>query len=199
MYLEKFFLNTCYMSLYSNNYSSNDYKKQHSLLNLDAKYNGRVNVIEPENPDIRFQMYEKVAVKNKATEYREALTGEWENNLLAKVFFSQGNAQIVQNGLRAGVYEMSKNQYVIPPQNMDALKIIMRNIYLQYAQHYAKDVTGQVERLNELVLSQCVPMIYNETVGYMKYLQDQSTLVVPLDVPMHHDRNYKQLELKPWF
>ena len=199
MYLEKFFLNTCYMSLYSNDYSSNEYKKQHSLLNLDAKYNGRVNVIEPENPDIRFQMYEKVAVKNKATEYREALTGEWENNLLAKVFFSQGNAQIVQNGLRAGVYEMSKNQYVIPPQNMDALKIIMRNIYLQYAQHYAKDVTGQVERLNELVLSQCVPMIYNETVGYMKYLQDQSTLVVPLDVPMHHDRNYKQLELKPWF
>jgi len=187
------------MSLYSNNYSSNDYKKHHSLLNLDAKYNGRVNVIEPENPDIRFQMYEKVAVKNKATEYREALTGEWENNLLAKVFFSQGNAQIVQNGLRAGVYEMSKNQYVIPPQNMDALKIIMRNIYLQYAQHYAKDVTGQVERLNELVLSQCVPMIYNETVGYMKYLQDQSSLVVPLDVPMHHDRNYKQLELKPWF
>lgn len=187
------------MSLYSTNYSSNDYKKHHSLLNLDAKYNGRVNVIEPENPDIRFQMYEKVAVKNKATEYREALTGEWENNLLAKVFFSQGNAQIVQNGLRAGVYEMSKNQYIIPPQNMDALKIIMRNIYLQYAQHYAKDVTGQVERLNELVLNQCIPMIYNETVGYMKYLQDQSTLVVPLDVPMHHDRNYKQLELKPWF
>lgn len=199
MYLEKFFLNTCYMSLYSNEYSSNDYKKNHSLLNLDAKYNGRVNVIEPENPDIRFQMYEKVAVKNKATEYREALTGEWENNLLAKVFFSQGNAQIVQNGLRAGVYEMSKNQYVIPPQNMDALKIIMRNIYLQYAQHYATDVTGQVERLNSLVLSQCVPMVYNETVGYMKYLQDQSSLVVPLDVPMHHDRNYKQLELKPWF
>lgn len=199
MYLEKFFLNTCYMSLYSNDYSSNDYKKNHSLLNLDAKYNGRVNVLEPENPDIRFQMYEKVAVKNKATEYREALTGEWENNLLAKVFFSQGNAQIVQNGLRAGVYEMSKNQYVIPPQNMDALKIIMRNIYLQYAQHYATDVTGQVERLNNLVLSQCVPMVYNETVGYMKYLQDQSSLVVPLDVPMHHDRNYKQLELKPWF
>ena len=187
------------MSLYSNEYSSNDYKKHNSLLNLDAKYNGRINIIEPENPDIRFQMYEKVAVKNKATEYREALTGEWENNLLAKVFFSQGNAQIVQNGLRAGVYEMSKNQYVIPPQNMDALKIIMRNIYLQYAQHYATDVTGQVERLNNLVLSQSVPMVYNETVGYMKYLQDQSTLVVPLDVPMHHDRNYKQLELKPWF
>ena len=26
------------------------------------KYNGRVNVLEPENPDIRFQMFEKVGV-----------------------------------------------------------------------------------------------------------------------------------------
>ena len=187
------------MSLYSNNYSSNDYRKNNSILNLDQRYNGRVNIMEPDNPDVRFQMYERIAIKNKATEYRESLTGEWENNLLAKVFFSQGNMQIVQNGLRAGVYELSKNQYVIPPQNIDALKILMRNIYLQYAQHYADNVTQQVERLNDLVLKHCVPLVYNETVGYMKYLQDQSSLVVPLDVPMHHDRNYKQLELKPWF
>jgi hypothetical protein len=33
----------------------------------------------------------------------------------------------------------------------------------------------------------------------LKYLQDKSTLVVPLELPQHHDREYKQLELKPWF
>ena len=164
-----------------------------------GKYNGRVNIIEPMNPDARFQMTERIAIKNNATEYREALTGEWENNVLAQVFFSPANAQIIQNGIRAGVYNLSNQQFVIPPQNMDTLKTIMRSIYLQYAEHRETDVTGQVERLNQFVWDYAVPSVYGETMGYMKYLQDQSSLVVPLSLPMHHDRNYKQLELKPWF
>jgi len=162
------------------------------------KYNGRVNIIEPENPNIQFQMFEKVAVKNKATEYRGALSGTWENNVLAQVFFSAGNIQIIQNGMRAGVYAMSGDKYVIPPQNLDALKIVMRSIYLQYAKHYATDITKQVEELNKLVLDYCVPFVYNESHAYMKYLQDQSSLVVPLNLPLQHDREYKQLELKNW-
>jgi hypothetical protein len=53
--------------------------------------------------------------------------------------------------------------------------------------------------LNKLVLDYAVPTVYNETMGYLKYCQDQSTLVVPLELPRHHDREYKQLELKQWF
>ena len=168
------------------------------ILSLE-KYNGRVNIIEPENPDIQFQMFEKIAIKNKTTEYREALIGEWENNVLAQVYFSVENIQIVQNGLRAGVYQMSDNHYLVPPQNIDTLKIIMRSIYLQYAKHYATDITKQVEELNKIVLDYAVHSVYNEAHGYMKYLQDQSSLVVPLELPQHHDRQYKQLELKNWF
>ena len=168
------------------------------ILNLE-KYNGRVNIIEPENPEIQFKMFEKIAVKNKTTEYREALIGEWENNLLAEVYFSSGNIQIIQNALRAGVYEMSNKKYTIPPQNIDTLKIIMRSIYMQYAKHYAQDITKQVEDLNRLVLDYAIPSVYNEAHGYMKYLQDQSSLVVPMELPQQHDRQYKQLELKNWF
>ena len=180
--------------------SNPDYSinSDNKILNL-IKYNGRVNIIEPENPDIQFQMFEKIAVKNKTTEYREALIGEWENNVLAQVYFSAGNIQIVQNALRAGVYEMSEQKYVIPPQNMDTLKIIMRSVYMQYAKHYATEITKQVEELNTLVLDYEIPSVYNEAHGYMKYLQDQSSLVVPLELPQHHDRQYKQLELKNWF
>jgi len=166
---------------------------------IDMKrYNGRVNILEPESPEVAFQMFEKVAVKNKATEYRGALAGTWENNVLAQVFFSVGNIQILQNGMRAGVYAMSNNKYVIPPQNIDALKIVMRSIYLQYAKHYVENITRQVEELNKLVLDYCVPFVYNESHAYMKYLQDQSSLVVPMALPQHHDREYKQLELKNW-
>lgn len=162
------------------------------------QYNGRVNIIEPSSSNIQFQMQERIAVKNKTTEYREALTGTWESNVLAQVYFSAGNIQIIQNGLRAGVYAMSNNQYLIAPQNMDTLKIIMRSIYLQYAEHYETDITGQVERLNKIVLDYAIPSVYGEAVSYVKYCHDQSTLVVPLELPKQLDREFKQLQLKKW-
>lgn len=164
------------------------------------RYNGRVNIISQSDPTIVFKMQERIALKNKATEYRSALSGnDLEDNILARVFFSMENIQIIQNGLRAGVYEMSNHAIVIPPQNIDQLKIIMRSTYLQYAQHYEDNIKGQVEQLNCLVLQYAVPTVFGEAQGYLKYMQDQSTLVVPLDIPKHHDRQYKQLELKPWF
>jgi hypothetical protein len=163
------------------------------------KYNGRVNILEPEDPDVRFRMFEKIAAKNKSVEYRDALEGNWEHNVLAQVYFSAENMQIIQNALRAGVYAMSNNAIIVPPQNIDALRVIMRSTYLQYAQHYPTNITQQVEQLNTYVLDYSVPFVFNEAVAYKKYLQDQSTLVMPLQHPEHHDRQYKQLELKPWF
>ena len=176
----------------------NDINSNSMIINMD-KYNGRVNLIEPESPDAVFKMQERLAVKNKATEYREALGGVLESNVLADIYFSADNIQIIQNGLRAGVYEMSDNKFIVAPQNIDTLKIIMRSIYLQYAEHYKDNITGQVERLNKLVLDYAIPTVYNEAVGYMKYRIDQSTIAMPLQIPQNHDRQYKQLELKNWF
>lgn len=163
------------------------------------KYNGQVNLMEPEDDTVRFRMFERIAIKNKATEYRNPLEGVWEDNLLARLYFSQENIQILQNGIRAGVYRLSKQKYVVPPQNIDALKIIMRSIYLQYAKHSPNDITGQIAELNDLVWDYAIPFVYNESVAYMKYVQDQSTLVMPLAREVRPDREYKQLELKPWF
>jgi hypothetical protein len=165
-----------------------------------SRYNGRVNIMENPDPHVVFKMQERIALKNKATNYSSALAGnDWEDNMLARVFFSAENIQILQNGLRAGVYKMSKNKIVIPPQNIDQLKIIMRSMYLQYAEHHPDNIRQQVERLNKQVWDYVVPTVYNEAVGYTKYMQDQSSLVMPMDLPLHHDREYKQLELKPWF
>jgi hypothetical protein len=174
-----------------------DYNSTNKIIDMD-KYNGRINIIEQPSSDAQFKMQERLAIKNKTTEYREALDGVWETNVLSQVFFSAANIQIIQNGLRAGVYNKSNKKFVIGPQNIDTLKIIMRSIYLQYAEHRETDITIQVERLNELVWDYAIPTVYNEAVGYAKYCQDQSTLVVPLEIPRHHDREYKQLELKPW-
>jgi len=163
------------------------------------RYNGRVNIVmAEEDPETRFRLHEKIATKNKASNYFESLNGSWEWNVLAQVYFSAENIQIVQNGIRAGVYKMSDGKYNVPPQNIDVVKIIMRSVYMQYAEHYPKDITGQVVRLNQLVLDYAVPNVFNEAVAYFKYVQDQSTLVVPLELPNQHDRTYKQLEPNPW-
>ena len=169
---------------------------ENSILPPEA-LNGRVNIIDiPHN--VLFDMKEKVAVKNKASEYREPLAGIIEDTVLSKVFFCAENVQIIQNGIRAGVYKMSEEKYIIAPQNIDTIKIIMRSIYLQYAEHKPEGITEQVERLNKFVLEYAVPNVYNELIGYLKYCRDQSTLVTPIDLPVQTDREFRQLEMKPF-
>ena len=166
------------------------------ILNYE-QYNGRVNLLDDSNPDLRFQMAEKIGIKNKATEYRDPLVGLQENSVLATHYFSEANVQILQNGLRAGVYEMSNKKIVVPPQNIDNLKIIMRSIYLQYAKHSLSDpVKNQIEKLNRYVLDYAVPSVFNEAEGYLNYMRDQSTLVMPMERPKQIDRDYKHLEWK---
>ena len=179
------------------NLTSVDIYQNNQILN-QSTYNGRVNIVESPSAEMQFKMQERIAVKNKTSEYRDALAGEIESNMLATVYFSAENIQIVQNGLRAGVYKMSGDKYIIAPQNIDTLKVIMRSIFLQYAEYDMNNIKKEVARLNKLVLDYAVPSVYNEAVGYMKYCEDQSTLVVPLELPRQSDREYKQLELKQW-
>ena len=179
------------------NLTSVDIYQNNQILNQSA-YNGRVNLVEAPSAEMQFKMQERIAVKNKTSEYRDALAGDIESNMLATVYFSAENIQIVQNGLRAGVYKMSGDKYIIAPQNIDTLKVIMRSIFLQYAEYDMNNIKNEVSRLNKLVLDYAVSSVYNEAVGYMKYCEDQSTLVVPLELPRQSDREYKQLELKQW-
>lgn len=174
-------------------------KRQVDILSNETPYNGRVNLEEPENPDARFQMFEKINVENKATVYNDAIKGIWEESTLSKVFFSAENIQIVQNGLKAGVYEKSGDkQLIIPNQNIDILKQYMRQIFIDYVTYQPTNITQQVERLNKIVLDQLIPKVYSEAIGYIKYLEDVSRLAVPIELPRQSDRVYKQLELKPY-
>ena len=166
----------------------------------EERYNGQINLIKQPDPNAFFKMQEKVAIRNKSTTFREAFSGnEWEENKLSKAFFSGANIQILQNGLRAGVYEKSGGRkIVVPPQNIDQLKIIMRSVYLQYAEHNMDAITDEITKLNYLVLDYAIPNVYNEAMGYLKYLEDKSTLVVPLSLPQANDRVYKQLQPSPF-
>lgn len=159
--------------------------------------NGRIDI--EENKDIVFKMQERIAIKNKATDYSGALNGSLETTPLSRAFFSAKNIQILQNGIRAGVYSMSGNRYVIGIPNIETLQIIMRSTFLNYAEHDPNNIRQQIEKLNKIVLDYAVPDTYNAAISYEKYLEDQTTLVVPLETPQQPDRNVKQLELKPFF
>ena len=159
--------------------------------------NGRIDIKTP-NTSALFQMYDKIPANQCAT-FRNPTEGLWDSNVLSDAFFSLQNIQIIQNGIRAGVYKMSNGQYVIGPQDCDSLKIIMRSVFLQYSANQPNNFTKQIEELNKIVLNYSTQQVYSEAQGYMKYIDDASTLVVPISHPVMSSENDRQLELKSWF
>ena len=164
--------------------------------------NGRIDIInKTESPDIcnLFAMYDKIPANQCAT-FREPTLGQWDETLLSKAFFSKENIQIIQNGIRAGVYNKSNGNYVVGQQDCDALKIIMRSVFLQHAANQPDNVAAQIEQLNQMVLDYCVFHVYSEARGYMKYLYDVSTLAVPLSTPIvESQRDKNNYKMPNWF
>ena len=160
--------------------------------------NGRVDLLGP-NIDDRLAMSDRIPVNSTNYSFRDAMIGNWYDTKLSVAFFSDRNIQIVQNGIRAGVFNRSNRQYVIGEQNFDELRIIMRALYLQYSKNLSTNIAEQIKNLNKIVIDHAVNQVYGEADGYMKYKRDASTLVVPLPMPILSYTNDKQLELKPWF
>jgi hypothetical protein len=159
--------------------------------------NGRVDIKSP-NTSTLFEMYDKIPA-NQCVTFRNPTEGLWTDTYLSQTFFSQQNIQIIQNGIRAGVYHKSNGQYTIGSQDCDSLKIVMRSVYLQHAANQPNNITQQVAELNKIVLNYCIQQVYSEAQGYMKYLDDASTLVVPIAHPIMADNTDRELEFKGWF
>ena len=150
--------------------------------------NGRVNIYYPDTNHL-FSMYDKIACDSKVTEYRDALTGNWTENELSRRFFSKDNIQLLQNSIIEGVFNMSKGRYSIGNQCTDTLKIIMRSTFLSYARNQCHDFNIQINELNQIVLDYCIPQVYGEAKSYFKYLNDISTLAIPIDHPVMSNGN----------
>lgn len=164
---------------------------------MNKTTNGRVDIKTPNTSDL-FKMYDKIPA-NQCVTFRNPTEGLWDETRLSVTFFSKQNIQILQNGIRAGVYKKSNGQYTIGPQDCDSLKIVMRSVYLQHAANQANNITEQINQLNKMVLNYCIEQVYSEAQGYMKYIDDASTLVVPIAHPVMADNTDRQLLLKSWF
>ena len=158
--------------------------------------NGRIDIINNTKP--KNKLFNK-PLSNKSVDYKEALTGTLECSTLSKAFFSKQNMQIIQNSIRATVYARSNNQHIIGQQDTINLQIIMRSIFLQYTRSISTNITQQISDLNNLVVNFCVPKILPEIDAYIKYKNDVSTLVVPIDRPVQTDYKFKSNEFKRFF
>ena len=162
----------------------------------DNKFNGRVNILEQPNR-LTLGIYDKIP--SKSTSYTDAMEGVYYNTILSDTYFSSDNQEIIQNGIRNGVYNMSKGKFVVGIQDYDTLKVIMRSMFLQHSENSPKDIKGQIERLNKKVLDYVIPSVYGEALGYLNYVKDVSTLREPMSYPVLSRLNDKQLQENRWF
>jgi hypothetical protein len=171
-------------------------------MNSEKTYNGRVDILKKTTgPDISqlFAMYDKIPA-NQCVTFREPTIGQWDETPLSKAYFSEQNMQILQNGIRAGVYRKSNQQYIVDPVDCRMLKIIMRSIFLQNAINQPSNIVSQIESLNRLVMDYCISQVYSEAQGYMKYLQDVSSLPIPISPPIiAYQKDKNTYKMPNWF
>jgi len=164
---------------------------------MSCNSNGRVDILGNNTMNC-FHLYDKIPISEGDTYYRNALTGNWQNSILSATFFSDGNIQILQNGIRGGVHKGSNGRFLIGNQDVDALKMIMRSTFLQHSKNLPDKITEQVRQLNDMVLQYAVPQVLGEAIGYVKFKNDASMMYTPMIRPAstYHSNT---LELKPWF
>jgi cellulase/cellobiase CelA1 len=95
--------------------------------------NGKINIMGP-NISAKFSMMDKIPI-NTNTNYQNVLTGNFERSTLSDTYFSKQNIQIIQNGIRKGVYDKSRSQILVDNQPEDQIVTVMRAMYLQHSKN----------------------------------------------------------------
>lgn len=118
------------------------------------------------------------------SEAADAIRGNMMATPMNQAYFSPANVQIVQNKIRREVYERSNGDFLIDPQSVDELMIVMRAMYYQYGKNQPDHIPEQIADLNQMVADWCVPKILAEASMHKTYLHDIQNLPVPMAHPV---------------
>lgn len=113
----------------------------------------------------------------------QSMVGIQEPTLLNKVFFSKENLDRIQDMIRYNVYLKSPNKSIISRQSDVDVKVVMRSIFLQHSPNLNYNIPEQIKYLDQMVTDWCVPRIIEEINQYVGYINDISTLPMPIDLP----------------
>lgn len=117
--------------------------------------------------------------------------------LLTFLFFSKQNVNNIQKLIRMLVFKHTKE--VIDNQSNTELLVVMRSIFLAFSKHpkliddsmsekerteLLVQYTNEVDRLNQLVINDTVPVIVSQLQQYLVYLSDASSPLRVMDKPL---------------
>lgn len=160
--------------------------------------NGRIDLLSPP-PGLTLAPATQDQVKNNNYFAYDALRGQLQRTPLSDLYFSDLNIEALQNAIRYRVYNETNGKYVIGTQSTIELQIIMRSIFLQYAQFRECDLVEQVRLLNQYVLDYAVPNVVSNLKQYEKYRVDASTLPMPISYGSYSGmKGSRQLEFNGW-
>ena len=121
-----------------------------------------------------------------------SLKGIIEPSKTSQIFFSEENIDVIQQTIRFQIFKTKER--IISKQSNEELIIIMRSIYLQYGDSGPTNdskVKVHVKELNARVISFCVNNISNQLEQHDLYIDNISSLPVPLDNPQYENKqNY---------
>lgn len=133
------------------------------------------------------QIYKEVSMfelnSEKNTNYAlQALNYTQELSPLSLLFFSQSNIDEIQKLIRYNIYVASNNKHVIDYQSEIEIVIVMKSMFLRFAQIPANGDTAEgklftvqeIQRLNELVINEIVPKLISNVEQYTGYLRDST-------------------------
>ena len=94
-------------------------------------------------------------------------------------FFSDGNISRIQKELKQQVRRHT-NQ-TISNQSCNEIYTVMKYMYVNHGKVYMKRNDKEVQRLNDLVLQELVPMVSSNVLQYLQYIKDINNLPVPME------------------
>lgn len=160
--------------------------------NLEGANNGsgyRQFVVHAEDPSVRQVPYAA-----------QALTRIHTVTPLNSVFFHEGNVKHIKDEIRYRVWVKSNKKHVIDAPGDDDVKTIMRSYYLQYSGNDPNNVRGEMEMLNDRVITYCVDYILGEINMYVYYRNDQLNFPAPIANPVNANlTGTKSAEFKAFF
>lgn len=148
--------------------------EENSLKDMN-NLNGRIDAVTINN--LKFDN-----AINKASEHQaNIISRNLDSTEVSKLFFSLKNIDLLQQGIRNKILNVTNGKINISRQSDDELKIIMRSIYFQYGQNRNDNIKGQVLDLNTRVIEWSVPEIISNFKQSQQYIKDISTLPEPLE------------------
>ena len=150
--------------------------------NIDNVNNGMLS-------DIRLNSNFKNKNREKTLFSTSQIKGIREESPLSQYFFSNDNIEGIQKSIRYDIYNKTNN--VVDFQSTNELLIIMRSIFLKFADNSVNslDFLPHLLSLNQKVIDFSVGQIDTQVQQYGSYISRLESLPVPLELPQQVDRN----------